>query len=112
MRSIACLVAVMSVLYMPSTAFGAAKTPDVKSGPSSSQMLQCNSPDPSRAIIGCTAIIQSSGIADLKSAAYSTRGLAYQKRGENDRAIADLDQAIAILPKSANAFRSRGDFYQ
>src|SRR5436190_1456207 len=71
--------------------------------PSSSQMLQCNSPDPARAIIGCSAIIRqripvtnqvnsaapllvdNTAQADL-SAAYNTRGAAYEKRREHELA--------------------------
>ena len=81
-------------------------------GASSAQMSQCNSPDPALAIIGCTAIIQKSGPPDLMRAVYSTRGMAHQKRGENDLAIADLDLAVNLDPKNAITLRSRGDFYQ
>src|ERR1700704_34057 len=82
------------------------------SGASSAQMSQCNSPDPATAIIGCTAIIQKSGTPDLMGAVYSTRGMAHQKRGENDLAIADLDLAVKLDPKNVITLRSRGDFYQ
>jgi hypothetical protein len=33
-------------------------------------------------------------------AAYSTRGVAYQKRGENDLAIADLDLAVGSIQRT------------
>src|SRR5262249_16123634 len=95
--------------------------------PSSSQMLQCNSPDPARAIIGCSALIRTgipparsrSSAAPLlsdtaqadMSAVYSTRGVAYQKRGEYDLALADFNQAIRLDPKNAMALRNRGDYY-
>jgi Flp pilus assembly protein TadD len=32
-------------------------------------------------------------------AVYSTRGVAYQKRRQNDLAIADLDMAVKLDPK-------------
>src|SRR5258706_8884690 len=110
------LAAMMLVLSTTSVLAGAAPpmrtdTPTAQ-GASSAQMSQCNSPDPARAIIGCSAIIQKSGPPDLMGAVYSTRGLAYQKRGENDLAIADLDQAIKLDSKNAISLRSRGDFYQ
>jgi hypothetical protein len=38
------------------------------------QMLQCDSPDPARAIIGCGAVINSMATPQIKSIAYSRRG--------------------------------------
>src|SRR4051812_41956214 len=91
MRYESSLVTVMLVLSSTSPVAGAAPPRTdmpTSSGASSAQMSQCTSPDPSRAIIGCTAIIQKSGPPDLMGAVYSTRGLAYLKRGDTDRAIA------------------------
>src|SRR5882757_7196453 len=98
MRRILGLIASLSVLSAPCV-MAAARMSSATPGPSASQMVQCYSPDPQKAIIGCTAIVQASGTPELKAAAYSARGLAYQKRGENDRAISDLDSAIRIAPK-------------
>ena len=39
--------------------------------------------------------------------AYFNRGIAYQAKGERDRAIADYDKAIALNPKYANAYYNR-----
>jgi lipoprotein NlpI len=40
--------------------------------------------------------------------AFNNRGYAYSDKGDNDRAIADYDEAIRIDPKDANAFYNRG----
>jgi tetratricopeptide (TPR) repeat protein len=50
--------------------------------------------------------------------AYNNRGLAYSRKGDDDRAIADCDQAIRLDPKLAlpykqhrgNAYNSKGDY--
>ncbi len=76
------------------------------------QMLQCDSPDPDRAIIGCDAVINSNATPDIKSIAYGRRGVAYERRGDYDRAIADLNAAVRIDPKSVNALRVRGNYYR
>ena len=76
------------------------------------KMLQCDSPDPARAIIGCDAVIGSTATPQIKSIAYSRRGVAYERRGDYDRAIADLNEAVRIDPKSVNALRVRGNYYR
>ncbi len=43
---------------------------------------------------------------------YGFRGFAYEKKGEYDRAIADYTKAIALKPKSANAYTNRGLAYE
>jgi len=42
------------------------------------------------------------------AAAYYTRGTCYARRGDNERAIADYDQAINFNHKLAAAYYSRG----
>lgn len=42
---------------------------------------------------------------------YTNRGVEYVVKGENDRAIADHDQAIKLNPKNALAFNNRGNAY-
>ena len=44
--------------------------------------------------------------------AYSHRGLAYYRKGEYERAIADHSKAIAIDPNDANAYYNRGVAYE
>jgi tetratricopeptide (TPR) repeat protein len=64
------------------------------------------------AIAACTQAINSglwrgSGLAW----AYTNRGARYRERGDNDRAIADLSQAVALDPKLAMAYNDRGIAY-
>ncbi len=40
--------------------------------------------------------------------AYASRGEAYRSHSEDDRAIADFDQAIKLEPKFVSAFIGRG----
>src|SRR3982751_3803462 len=82
--------------------------------PAASQILRgkCGNPDPDISIAGCTRKIQSDS-ADLQSGRglmqaaaahlatdYDTRGVAYGHKGLYDEAIADYNQAIALLPKT------------
>ena len=39
--------------------------------------------------------------------AYINRGVAYERKGDNDRAIADYNEAIRLNPKNAIAFNDR-----
>jgi tetratricopeptide (TPR) repeat protein len=56
--------------------------------------------------LGCLA---TSANLDAQDAAdYVDRGLAWQKKGEYDKAIADYDQALAINPEDARACCCRG----
>jgi tetratricopeptide (TPR) repeat protein len=49
---------------------------------------------------------------DPKPFAYNNRGNAYNQKGEYDRAIADLDQAIRLDPKLTGAYANRGVAYE
>jgi tetratricopeptide (TPR) repeat protein len=67
-------------------------------------------------IRGCTLIIDGQVAGDTADA-YHIRGRVYSDKDENDRAIADYDQAIRLDPKGANAyfnraaaFRRKGDY--
>src|SRR6516225_5399647 len=44
--------------------------------------------------------------------AYTNRGIAYDDRGDGDRAIADYDQAIRLNPNFADAYNNRGIAYR
>src|SRR6516165_1397499 len=61
-------------------------------------------------IVACSRVI-TAGKGNL-SWAYYNRGLAYQEKGDNDRAIADYDQAIRLDPKYAFAYNGRGNAYK
>jgi tetratricopeptide (TPR) repeat protein len=50
-------------------------------------------------------------LTDQIAHAFRNRGVAYAYKGDNDRAIADFNQAIRLDPKSALTFKNRGDAY-
>jgi tetratricopeptide (TPR) repeat protein len=80
-----------------------AQTPDAQ---------RCFSHDPEVAIAGCTAMLQSGHeTPEHMARAFSNRGGAYIRKGQYDRAIQDLDQAIRRDPNYAQAFQSRGTAY-
>ena len=59
-------------------------------------------------IKSCSALIE----RDAKDAmAYHNRGVAYQFKGDLDRAIADYNKAIELRPTYARAYESRGRAY-
>jgi tetratricopeptide (TPR) repeat protein len=58
-------------------------------------------------IAACTRVIASTP-RDHVAWAYANRGLGWRSKGDNDRAIADLDEAIRIDPRHAPAYVSRG----
>ena len=63
-------------------------------------------------INGCTSIIQSGRESRRNLAiAYYSRGLAYYDKGDDDRAIAEFNEAIRLDPKFAYAYSSRGLAY-
>ena len=72
----------------------------------------CLAPDPDLSISRCTAMIQSGHETQQNLAvAFSDRGIAYARKGQYDRAIEDLDQAIRLNPNYAAAFNNRGSAY-
>jgi tetratricopeptide (TPR) repeat protein len=65
------------------------------------------------AVVACTKEINSGIWKGLNLAVkYFNRGNAYRQKGDNDRAIADYTQAIAIDPKMANSYYNRGGLYR
>ena len=74
---------------------------------------QCDPPqDPEAAIIDCTQSINSGKWKGRYLAAfYTNRAAAYRATGDNDRAIADLNEAIRLDPKLAMAHNNRGAAY-
>jgi tetratricopeptide (TPR) repeat protein len=72
----------------------------------------CPAPDPDLSISRCTAMIQSGHETQQNLArAFSSRGLAYARKGQYDHAIEDFDQAIRLNPNDAVAFSNRGAAY-
>jgi TPR repeat len=73
---------------------------------------RCLAPDPDLSISRCTAMIQSGHETQQNLAfAFRSRGIAYARKGQYDRAIEDLDQAIRLDPNDAVAFSNRGGAY-
>ena len=76
------------------------------------RMAQCEGSDPALVIPACTAVIASSQSShDLVSLALSNRAVAYEKLGQNDRAMTDLDEAIKRDAKNPHAWVNRGNLY-
>jgi tetratricopeptide (TPR) repeat protein len=64
------------------------------------------------AIAGCTRAIGSGKYKGRDLAVlYTNRGIEWHTKGQGDRAIADLDQAVRVDPKYADPFNSRGYVY-
>jgi len=73
----------------------------------------CKGDDPDRSIAACTRIIQGCGETAKDSAiAHHERALSYKSKGDFDRAIADLSEAIRLDPKYAEAYYLRGVTYR
>ncbi len=71
--------------------------------------------DIDRAIVGCTSLLRTAvDRLDPKNRAriYNTRGSAYGKKKQYDRAIADLTKSIELDPGLAWAHYNRGTVYQ
>jgi tetratricopeptide (TPR) repeat protein len=67
-----------------------------------------NDKDRELQIKACSAILQ----RDAKDAiAYYKRGVAYQFKGDLDRAITDYNKAIELRPSYARAYEGRGSAY-
>ncbi len=63
-------------------------------------------------IISCTRNIESGRFTGQNLAvAFTNRGLAYKRKGQWDRAIADYDEAIRLKPDFVFAFTNRGNAY-
>jgi len=67
---------------------------------------------PALRIEGCSATIkQAASSGENLSWAFYNRGIAYAKKGDLDRAIADFDQALRLDPDSTFALNNRGAAY-
>jgi tetratricopeptide (TPR) repeat protein len=82
---------------------------------SDQQVRWCNGDDhatPDLMIKGCTALIRSGKVSGQDLAiALTNRGSAYDDKRDEDRAIADHDQAIKIDPTLDLAFNNRANAY-
>src|SRR5438876_10686869 len=69
---------------------------------------QCESSDPGQSIAACSTIIQSGQETDANlSKVFDSRGLAYMRKRDFDRAIQDYDQALRLNSRSATATYNR-----
>src|SRR5215475_14885151 len=76
------------------------------------QVEQCKSPDPDVAVVGCTKLLQTSGLsAKDRSQVHGYRGLAYAKKGMIDEAIADGSRAVEVDPRSAVGYIFRAHVF-
>jgi len=70
---------------------------------------QCQSDDDDRLIRGCSAVIRlDRDTPERLALAFANRGRAWSEKGEYDRAIRDLDNAVRLAPNFAEAFNYRG----
>jgi tetratricopeptide (TPR) repeat protein len=72
----------------------------------------CAGDNPDASVAACTALIQGGQETDEGLAiAHNNRANAYINKGDNDRAIQDLDEAVRIDPNYATAYYNRGIAY-
>ena len=80
-------------------------------------LADCTKGSEDTAIRGCSRIIKSGRLFGKPiskkhhAIVYSNRGIAYRKKGQYDRAIADFDTAIKLNPKIVQAYYNRGVAY-
>jgi esterase/lipase superfamily enzyme/Flp pilus assembly protein TadD len=84
-----------------------------QSSPSDEQIAECQQlEDLDRTIAACTAILESS-VTNDEYAVWATynRGIAYSRKRDRAKALADLDKAISIDPRYELAHRAKGIEY-
>ena len=75
-------------------------------------VTDCNQDkDRERCIRGCTAYIESNRDPEGLANAYHNRAVARMQEGDVDRAIADYDKVVAIMPHYADVYYNRGIAY-
>ncbi len=81
-------------------------------------VADCTKGSEDTAIRGCSRIIKSGRLFGKPiskkhhAIVYYNRGVAYDEKGQYDRAIADYDMAIKLNPKHASAYNNRGIVYK
>ena len=74
-------------------------------------LRDCDSPDPSRRIEACTAILHRGKDKAAWGGAYNNRAGAFMAKGDYDRALADYDMAVQLNPEVAAAWLNRGGLW-
>jgi len=94
------------------TLLGLLLSADPAGAASQAEWDRCNRWDEDTAIWACSQIIARGQESNEDLAvAYNNRGLAYTNKGQYDRAIIDLDRAIALNPNNAIVYNNRGFAY-
>ena len=76
------------------------------------ELGDCGHPIAQRSIPACSLLIErGSASPERQAELLLLRGTAYMIKGDNDQAIKDLDEAIQLNPKDADAFFGRGGAY-
>ncbi len=78
------------------------------------EIRRCDSDNvhPDIRIVACTRNIESGRfIGPNLAVAFSNRGLAYRRKNQWDKAIADYSEAIRLKPNDAQVFNNRGNAY-
>jgi len=78
------------------------------------EIRRCDSDDvhPDIRIVACTRNIESGRFTGSNlAAAFSNRGLAYKRKNQWDRAIADYSEAIRLNPNDAQVLSNRGNAF-
>lgn len=69
----------------------------------------CRSPDPTKAISGCTVFLQNTGTSKAdQSFAYSLRADAFISQNQLEAAAKDLERALQLVPNNTPALTVRG----
>ncbi|MDB5617113.1 tetratricopeptide repeat protein [Tardiphaga sp.] len=93
------VMAICAVMLAAAPAFGASRK----------DHDNCNARDVDRNIAGCTRVLEDfSESARTRGIAYVGRGLAWSEKGDVDRAIADMTDAIRLNPNDSLAYSNRG----
>ncbi len=68
----------------------------------------CQEATDATAVAACSPVISSDDTAERRATALHLRGLAERKRGNHDKAIADLGQSLALVANQPAVFNDRG----
>ncbi len=68
----------------------------------------CLGPEDALKVAACTRVVASDDSAERRATALHLRGVAERKRGNHDRAIADLGQSLALVANQPDVLNDRG----